>query len=239
MAYIATYISTTSASELASYWTEVAELSTAQHEFVIKESYYKVNEVLDSFIQTPLPKQPATGLYPSAVREGQALYAIYLALQLTLGSDSERTVSAKKRADDALEEIIKGRAQIEQMYSPDESGVQYPIPGASNTSTAILQIDRSSDYTGTTERVYTVTATSSANIGTATLSWSNGEGDTGTFTSDYDFAGIEAGLRLRFMASPIGGVAIVSGDTWKVRAVPLSITPDSPGGYFRTIPIHG
>lgn len=239
MAYIATYISTTSSSELSKYWSEVSGLSTTSHEFVIAESYYKVNEVLDSFIQTPLPKQPTTGAYPSSVREAQALYAIYLALQLTLDPGSERVVTAKERADKALDELLKGRAQIEQMYSPDETGIQYPVPGTSNTSTAILQVDRTSSYTGSTEQTYTVTATSSANIGTATCSWSDGEGNTGTFTSDYDFEGLSYGVSVRFMASPSGGVAIVSGNTWKIRCVPNSIKPDVPGGFMRTVPIYG
>lgn len=238
MAYIDSYISTTSTSELASFFAEAAELSTAQHEFIIKESYYKVNEVLDSFIQTPLPKQPTTGLYPSAVREAQAALAIYYARRLILGTDSELTERARAAADLAIKELLDGKAQIEQMYSQDEIGIQYPVPGSSNTSTAILQVDRSSTYTGDTERIYTFTATSSADIGTATMSWGNGEGDTGTFTSDYAWDSIEDGLIVRFMASPSGGVSIVSGNTWKVRCTPYQIKPDVPGNYISLIPVR-
>lgn len=238
MAFIDTYISTTSASELSSFYAEAAELSTAQHEFIIKESYYKVNEVLDSFIQTPLPKQPTTGLFPSSVREAQAACAIHYARRLILGTDSDVTLAAKVAADAALEELIKGKAQIEQMYSQDEIGIQYPVPGSSNTSTAILQVNRNALYSGETEKTFTFTATSSANIGTATMSWSDGEGNTGAFTSDYDWEGIADELEIRFMASPSGGVSIVSGNTWKVRCVPLVIKPDVPGNYISLIPVR-
>lgn len=239
MAFEATYISTTSTSELASYWPEIAELSTAQQEFVIRESYYKVNEILDSFISTPLPKQPTSGRYPTSVRDAQAYDAIARAITLVYGPDNERSVEARRVASEAIKELVDGKAQIEQMYSLDEVGSQYPVAGSANTSTAIMQVNRQAQYTGSTERIYTFTASSSANIGSAIIAWASGEGDTGSFTSDYEWEGIEDGLQVRFMAAPAGGVSIVSGDTWKIRCVPVTQRPDVPGAYITIIPING
>jgi len=235
MAFIATYISTTGASELATFWDEASELTTAVHEMVIKESYDWVNEHLDSFIQTPLPVQPTTGRYPSAVREVQALKAIHRAKLYLFGSSDETVIQARDAASAAMDELIKGKAQIEAMYSQDEIGFNYPIAGSSNTSTALLEVDRQSSYTGDTERIYTITASSSANIGSATFGWANGEGDTGTGTSDYNWLSIGAGLRIRWKASPSGGIAIVSTDTWKIRCVPETVKPDAPGNMIGSI----
>lgn len=236
MAFIASYISTTGASELANYFDEVLELSTAQHEHIIKESYRYVNEVLDSFIQTPLPVQPTTGVYPSVVRLAQARAAIFYAYQIIDNGTGERLAQAKSNLDATVDELLKGRANIEAQYSQDEIGINYPISGSSNTSTALMQVDRQAKYTGSTERTYTVTATSSADIGTATYSWTDGEGNSGTGTSDYDFSTISSGVRVRWYANPSGGVAIVSGDTWKIRCVPLDIKPDAPGKQIGQIP---
>lgn len=236
MAFIATYISTVAGgSELANFWDEATELSTTVHELIIKESYDWVNEHLDSFIQTPLPVQPTTGRYPSAVREVQALKAIHRAKLYLFGSSDETVMQARDAASAAMDELIKGKAQIEAMYSQDEIGFNYPIAGSTNTSTALLEVDRQTSYTGDTERIYTITATSSANIGSATFGWANGEGDTGNDTSDYNWLSIEAGLRIRWKASPSGGVAIVSTDTWKIRCVPETVKPDAPGNMIGSI----
>lgn len=231
MAFIATYISTVAGgSELANFWDEAVELGTTVHELIIKESYDWTNEHLDSFIQTPLPVQPTTGRYPAAVRELQALKAIHRAKGYLFGFGAEDTLAARDACEAALEALIKGKAQIEAMYSQDEIGFNYPVAGSSNTSTAILEVDRQATYTGDTERTYTITATSSAAIGTATFTWADGEGTTDTGNvSDYDWITIDDGLRIRWKASPSGGIAIVSGDTWKIRCVPETVKPDAPG----------
>ena len=237
MAFIATYISTVAGgSELANFWDEASELTTTIHELVIKESYDWVNEHLDSFIQTPLPLQPTTGRYPSAVREVQALKAVHRARLYLFGSGDEETTKARDAASAAMDELIKGKAQIEAMYSQDEIGFNYPIAGSSNTSTALLEVDRQASYTGDTERIYTITATSSADVETATFTWANGEGTTDTGnTSDYDWIAIEDGLSIRWKASPSGGKAIVSTDTWKIRCVPETVKPDAPGNMIGSI----
>lgn len=240
MAFINTYISTVSSgSELGNFWDEAIELSTTIHELIIKESYDWTNEALDSFIQTPLPVQPTTGRYPSAVRELQVLKAINRANLYLHGSGSEITIASRDAADEALKRLLEGRAQIEAMYSQDEIGFNYPVAGSSNTSTALLQVDRQSMYYGRTERTYTITASTSAAIGVATFSWANGEGTTDTGnTSSYDWLSIEDGLNIRWMASPSGGVAIVSGDTWKIRCVPETVKADAPGATIGSISLR-
>lgn len=240
MAFIETYISTVAGgSELANFWDEAVELSTTIHELIIKESYDWTNEALDAFIQSPLPVQPTTGRFPSSVRELQALKAINRANLYLFGSGSEITIASRDAADEALKRLLEGRAQIEAMYSQDEIGFNYPVAGSTNTSTALLQVDRQASFTGDTERTYTITATSSAAIGTATFSWSDGEGTTSTgHTSDYDWIAIDSGLNIRWFASPSGGVAIVSGNTWKIRCVPETVKADAPGATIGSISLR-
>lgn len=235
MAYITTYIST-APSTVEYDFDEFVELSTAVKEYCVKESYYKTNEVLDSLTQVPIPKQPSTGAYPSAVKDVQKAYLEWYALKKIHGVGSETTLAAKEAADTLAKELKEGWALIERQYSQHEIGFNYPVAGSSNASTAIMQVDRNAEYTGDTERTYTVTASSSANIGTATFSWSDGEGNTGTGTSSYDFQELSDGLSIRWYAGASGGVAIVSSDTWKIRCVPQVVKVDAPGNQIGSIP---
>lgn len=241
MAFIETYISTVSGgSELSSYFEEVAEWSSAAdvsaHELAIKESYDLINSFLDAYMTVPVAKEPTSGRYHALVRQAQAYIAIAKCRERKQGRTDE-VVKTWAAADAAVKAMVEARSQFEVQHSPDELGIGNPIPGASNTSTAWLQVDRRQDYTGDHEQTYTVTITTAGAIGTAVYSWADGEGTTHTAnTSSYDWAGLENGIYIRFLYGT--GANLVISNTWTIRGVPASTPATSAAGGLQNIELR-
>lgn len=235
MAFIATYISTTTTSELSSYFQEIAEFTTAEHETFILKSYYALNGYLDAHIPVPIQKEPTSGLVPELVKIAQAMIAIWLARTNRHGADNEKSVAARTIAMSSIDDIIKAKSQFEYMYSPDEIGIGLPIPGSSNTSVPQLLIDRSRSYSGDREQTYTVTITTAGAIGTAVYSWADGEGNTTTgVVSSYSWTALENNIYIRFMTT--GSTTLVLANTWTIRGVPLTTLATTSSDSLSTIP---
>jgi hypothetical protein len=230
MAFISTYISAVSGgSELSSYFEEVAEWSStadvSAHELAIKESYDYLNSKLDAHVSIPVQKELTTARYPAIVRRAQAKIAIAMMKERKRGM-TEAVADLWTEATKAITEVIENKAQFDFQYSPDEIGIQQPIAGTSNTSTARLLVDVKKDFSGDLEQTYTVTAASTGAVETATYSWSDGEGNSHTgYTSDYDWQALENNVYIRWLSGNI-----VSGDTWTIRCIPLDEVQTSGGG---------
>jgi hypothetical protein len=236
MAYIATYISTTSASELSLWYPEIAEVATADHEQAILWSYDWVNERLDVHIKVPVNLEPTSGRYPASVRDAQALAAKYYLLRNAFGEDAELVVKAKESRDAAIQEVIDNKAHFEKDFSADELGIGQAIAAAANTSTASVYSDRRVKYTGTREKTYTVTITSAGAVETAVWKWDDGEGnETASLTTQYYYQQLESGVAVRFYGAQ--AKTFINGNTWTVRAVPDDM-PRKSGGGLRNIRIE-
>jgi hypothetical protein len=233
MAFIATYISTVSGgSELSSYFEEIAEWSATAdvtaHELAIKESYDYVNSFLDAYLSIPIQKEPTTGRYNPLVRWAQAKTAIAMCRERKQGSTSEDVIKSWESAMQAIKAMVEARAQLEIQNSPDEVGIGDAVPGASNTSAPRLVTNRTIDFTGDREMIYTITITTGGAVGTAVYSWSDGEGNTDTAnTTAYAWQDLENGIEIR----QFGSGSFVLNDTWTIRCVPVgSIVTTASGG---------
>lgn len=237
MAYIATYISTTSASELSLWYPEVAEVATADHEQAILWSYDWVNERLDAHIKVPVSLEPTSGRYPASVRDAQALAAKYYLLRNSFGEDAELVIKAKEAAKTAIQEILDNKAHFERDNSSDELGIGEALPASTNTSTATFYVDRRVKYTGTREKTYTITITTAGEVETAVWKWNDGEGnETASITSTFDYTDLESGVSVRSHGNPSTTTYVIN-NTWTIRCVPEDM-PRKAGGGLHTIRIE-
>ena len=227
MAFIATYISTTSASELGAWYNKLAKLTTTVQESIVQRSYDAVNQDLDPFFSVPFPKEFDTGRYHMSVKEAQALKAIHFA-ELYLNPHGDDTAAALEDYQAKIDWIKDHKTHFEADYSADEIGINNPVPGSGNTSTARVLVDKRKSYSGDTERTYTITVTTAGAVETAVVSWTDGEGTTTTgLTTSYDWLSLENNIHIRMISE---GLSFVETDTWTIRGVPLDEVQTSSGG---------
>lgn len=240
MAFIATYISTVAGgSELSSYFEEIAEWASAAdisaHELAIKESYDYVNSFLDAYMTVPVSVNPTTGRYHVLVRWSQAKVAIAMARERKYGSANELVAQSWASASEAIKALVDARSQLEIQNSPDEVGIGDAVPGTGNTSGPRFVTNRTEDFEGDREMLYTITVTTAGAIGTAVYSWSDGEGNTDTAnTTAYTWQALENGVEIR----AIGTGSFVLNDTWTIRCLPDSVQVTSAAGGISTIPVR-
>lgn len=239
MAFIETYISTVSGgSELSSYFEEVAEwTATADvtaHELAIKESYDYVNSFLDAYMSVPIVKEPTTGRYHPLVRWAQAKVCVAMMRERKMGSANELVAQSWESATNAIKAMVDARSQFETQTSPDEVGCGPAVPALTNTSTAQIISDISTDFEADHEITYTITITTGGAVGTAIYSWADGEGNTSTGnTTTYDWDDIENGLRIRCKAG-----TFVINNTWTIKCIPNDAIVTSAAGGIGNIELR-
>ena len=233
--YLATYISTASTSELGYFFEEVAEEVTANVAWALAESYYYLNERLDTVMHVPIRKERTTGLFHHTVRRAQAWIAIAMLRERKLGQNSDEVAKSWITASAAIDEVVKFKTHFEEQYSGDELNIGYALAAAANTSTATIQVDRTQKYTADREKTYTVTITTAGAVETAVYSWDDGEGNTTTgVSSHYEWEGLEEGVQIR--CSALSGQTFIKNDTWTIRCVPDTEVQTASGGLM-TIPV--
>ena len=105
-----------------------------------------------------------------------------------------------------------------------DSGVSgHAEADSANTSTGSIR--STGTFTGRVEREYTVTITSSGNLGSAAYSWSDDAGGSGTGTAGTSET-LSGGISARF-SNGSGSPSFVSGDSWKIYVRSDLRLPDS------------
>lgn len=239
MAYIATYISTTSTTELGAWLENYSNDydATTELEPAHKLAYDYVNEELATMMSVPVPKQ-ATGRYPEAIKTAMAFSVVAFLRQLKLGLAHETTIASFKAADEKIERVKKLYVHFDSQKSADEAGIGLAIPNSGNTSTGIIETDQSIDFTGDVSEVYLITITTGGAIGTAVYKWKDGEGNETTgVTSHFDFDSLEKGLEIRF--GKAASDTFVLNDTWTITCNPESIAITPSGGSFSQVEAYG